>query len=135
MNHVLEAQMMLGDPIGLRSEHIKGKGWDANCEMEAQMLLLKESGEYNLDYSPEGASSYRASQSNSDVDLDECLADFTKRVRLKKCNSVRKKISKLSPPKNRSPSPSKGIIQKGQEGVDVAKIVARPSSNNESSMV
>ncbi|GAB4843491.1 hypothetical protein Ancab_013452 [Ancistrocladus abbreviatus] len=149
-NCEMEAHLILGDPFDLRGNIFKEKGWDAYSEMEAQMLLLKESGENNLDdglrvsmvpwylaesqptikyisspttfhmsqtlLSPlpsdskkkhketltKGVSSYRGSQSNSNADLGKCLADFTKRVRVKKANSVKKKKSKYSTPKNQS---------------------------------
>ncbi|GAB4843317.1 hypothetical protein Ancab_013283 [Ancistrocladus abbreviatus] len=123
----MEAHLLLGDPFDLRGDIFKDKGHDAYSEMEDHMLLLRESGENNSDHSPstllslpfsdsrkkhketmtKGVSLYRGSQSNSDADLDECLVDFTKRVRLKKGNSVRKKKSKYSLPKNQSPSTSK----------------------------
>ncbi|GAB4835426.1 hypothetical protein Ancab_000333 [Ancistrocladus abbreviatus] len=127
VNYEMEAKLIPRDPFDLSDNIFKDKGQDAYSDMEAQMLLLKKHRENNLDDGPStllsplpsdprkkhketltnGVSSYRGTQSNSDVDLDKCLANFTKSVRQNRGNLVKKKNNKYSSPKNRSPSPSK----------------------------
>ncbi|GAB4837583.1 hypothetical protein Ancab_002432, partial [Ancistrocladus abbreviatus] len=74
---------------------------------------------------------YRATHNNIDADLDESLAVFTKRLKSKKGNSIRKKKSMHPTQRNLSLSPSGENLWQGQEGDDVARTIARSPSHND----
>ncbi|GAB4841398.1 hypothetical protein Ancab_022127 [Ancistrocladus abbreviatus] len=64
----------------------------------SQTPLSSSSSELpNKHQAMQGVSLNKAAQGNSDADIDECLADFLKRLRLEKCNSARKKKNKIPP--------------------------------------
>ncbi|GAB4842089.1 hypothetical protein Ancab_012049 [Ancistrocladus abbreviatus] len=105
-----EAQSIPGDPVDLRDDFSEDKGQDVYNDMEAQMLLLKKHGENNFDDGPSvsivpwylaesqptrndfpSPTASHGTKNNSDADLDERLADFTKRVRQNRGNLVKKK--------------------------------------------
>ncbi|GAB4847091.1 hypothetical protein Ancab_026101 [Ancistrocladus abbreviatus] len=71
----------------------------------------------------------RTTHNNSDADLEESLAVFTKRLKSKKGNSVRKKKS-MNPTQRNLPISSSGKhLRQDQEANDAAKIVASSPSH------
>ncbi|GAB4841931.1 hypothetical protein Ancab_011888 [Ancistrocladus abbreviatus] len=147
---VMTAQDTLrGDLFGPRSEPMPRLGRDTFRDLEAHWLLPRGSSELNSNcrsslslvpwypigsqpsiYSPKSS---HAAQGNGDAYMEECLADFLKRLRLEKRNSARKKKNKLPPQGICSPPSPETIAHGGREELKDGELIAR--SCNKSLMV